>query len=240
MSGSKSSAPAVGRPETPAGRDEPLGLTVHSLPAVDADDLRRRTLGGRLRMLLVLLACAAPVVASYFTYYVIRPEGRTNYGTLVQPMRPVPVALPLKTLDGAAVEPASLRGQWLLVAVGSGACDAACEQRLYLQRQLREMLGRESDRVDKVWLVTDDASPRPELQAALASGDPVRVLRVPAAELARWLEPAPGQAPHDHLDIVDPMGMWMMRMPPAPEPARVKRDLERLLRASASWDQAGR
>jgi hypothetical protein len=36
------------------------------------------------------------------------------------------------------------------------------------------------------------------------------------------------------------MGMWMMRMPPAPEPARVKRDLERLLRASASWDQAGR
>lgn len=68
----------------------------------------------------------------------------------------------------------------------------------------------------------------------------MRVLRVPAAELARWLEPAPGQAPQDHLYIVDPMGMWMMRMPPAPEPARVKRDLERLLRASASWDQAGR
>ena len=138
------------------------------------------------------------------------------------------------------MEPASLRGQWLLVVVGSGACDAACEQRLYLQRQLREMLGRERDRVDKVWLVTDDASPRPELQAALASGDPVRVLRVPATELARWLEPAPGQAPHDHLYIVDPMGMWMMRMPPAPEPSRVKRDLERLLRASSSWDHAGR
>jgi hypothetical protein len=206
----------------------------------DEQALRRRTVGGRLKMLLVLLACAAPVIASYFTYYVIRPEGRTNYGTLIEPARPLPAAWPLTTLAGAAVEPASLRGQWLLVAVGSGACDAACEQRLYLQRQLREMLGRERDRVDKVWLVTDEATPRPELQAALSAGDPVQILRVPATALARWLEPAPGQAPHDHLYIVDPMGIWMMRMPPAPEPSRVKRDLERLLRASSSWDHAGR
>jgi hypothetical protein len=29
-------------------------------------------------------------------------------------------------------------------------------------------------------------------------------------------------------------------MPAAPEPAKVKRDLERLLRASASWDTPGR
>jgi hypothetical protein len=36
------------------------------------------------------------------------------------------------------------------------------------------------------------------------------------------------------------MGEWMMRMPAEPEPARVKRDLERLLRASSSWDLPGR
>jgi len=39
---------------------------------------------------------------------------------------------------------------------------------------------------------------------------------------------------------VDPMGEWMMRFPAQPEPARVKRDLERLLRASSFWDQPGR
>jgi hypothetical protein len=240
MSGSKSSAPAVGRPETPAGRDEPLGLTVHSLPAVDADDLRRRTLGGRLRMLLVLLACAAPVIASYFTYYVIRPEGRTNYGTLVQPARSIPPTMPLRELDGSPAQAAPLRGQWLLVVVGAAGCDAACEQRLLMQRQLREMLGRERDRLDKVWLVTDEAAPRPELLQALASGVPVRVLRVPEADLARWLEPQAGRALAEHLYVIDPMGLWMMRMPPAPDPAKVKRDLARLLRASSSWDQAGR
>ena len=58
--------------------------------------------------------------------------------------------------------------------------------------------------------------------------------------MARWLAPAEGQALEDHLYLVDPMGEWMMRLPPQPEPAKVKRDLERLLRASAGWDTPGR
>jgi len=39
------------------------------------------------------------------------------------------------------------------------------------------------------------------------------------------------------------MGHWMMRFPAGLDKAgagRAKRDLERLMRASASWDQAGR
>lgn len=219
---------------------EPVALTVHSTPVLDAQALRRRTVNGRLKMLWVLLACAAPVVASYLTYYVIRPEGRTNYGDLILPTRLVPAALPLTALDGQVVPPSSLRGQWLLVVVGPAGCDAACEQRLFAQRQLREMLGRERDRVDKVWLITDTAEVRPELRQALAAGEPTQALRVSPAALAAWLEPAPGQALESHLYLVDPMGAWMMRFPPDPEPARVKRDLDRLMRAASSWDRAGR
>ena len=234
MSGSNSSDPGVALPPR---APEPVGLTVHAVALPEV--AKRRRLGGRLQALLVLLACAAPVIASYFTYYVIRPDGRSNYSTLIEPMREVPAALPLATLDGQAVAPASLRGQWLLVAVGPGGCDSACEARLFMQRQLREMLGRERDRLDKVWLVTDDAPVRPDLRAALeASG--VQLLRVPAAELSAWLQPAAGQALQAHLYVVDPMGKWMMRPPVDPQPARLKRDLERLLRASSSWDTPGR
>ncbi len=75
---------------------------------------------------------------------------------------------------------------------------------------------------------------------AIAQGQPATVLRVPRDRLARWLESAPGHALADHLYIVDPMGRWMMRVPPQPDPAKLKRDLERLLRASASWDRPGR
>jgi hypothetical protein len=226
--------------------DEPLGLTVHSLPlpqdAVAGDS--RRTRLGRLKMLLVLAVCAAPVIASYFTYYVIRPEGRRNYGELIEPQRPLP-ALTAAWLDGQSMPLRALRGQWLLVSVSGGACDAACEKHLYLQRQLREGLGKDKDRLDWVWLVTDLTPVRESLRPALAQAT---VLRVDPLQLGQWLVAAPaGQLP-DHLYLVDPLGNWMMRFPAAFKTGEldtsaaknIKRDLERLLRASASWDQPGR
>ena len=238
MSGSNSSNPAAAPPVRPA--DEPLGLTVHSLPSTSGmvDDARRRT--GRVKMLLVLLACAAPVLASYFTFYVVKPSGGgAAYGTLIHPTVPMP-ALTGVDLDRRPVALPALQHQWLIVAVNGGACATACEQRLFMQRQLREMLGRERDRVDKLWLVTDDAPVNPTLRAALAATPAMQIVRLPRAQVAAWLTPAEGQALEDHLYLVDPLGRWMMRMPASPDPAKVKRDLDRLLRASGSWDQAGR
>ena len=169
MSGINSSA----RDAAPA--PEALSFTVHSMPAPDLQAQRRRQLGGRWRMLLVLLACAAPVLASYFAYYVWRPEGRTNYSDMILPTRAMPADLALRTLDGASVDAASLKGQWLLMVVGPAACDPACEQRVYLQRQLREMLGKERDRVDRIWLITDEAAPAaPLMEAAQATAGPAR------------------------------------------------------------------
>ena len=221
--------------------DEPLGLTVHTLPLPQdalADDAKR-TASGRRKMIIVLLVCAAPVVASYFTYYVIRPEGRRNFGELIDPQRPLP-ALTATAPDGKPVSLPSLKGQWLLVSVGGGACDASCERHLYLQRQLREGLGKDRDRIDWVWLVDDAAPVREALRPALSQA---MVLRVDGAQLSKWLAPAAGHKLADHLYVVDPIGNWMMRFPAALDvdsAAKAKRDLERLLRASASWDQAGR
>jgi hypothetical protein len=36
------------------------------------------------------------------------------------------------------------------------------------------------------------------------------------------------------------MGRWMMRAPPQLDAARFSRDIERVLRASSSWDTPGR
>ena len=236
MSGSNSSNPAA------APDVEPLHLTVHAMPRADvaADEAQRRTARGRAKMLLVLLACVAPVVASYLSFYVLRPEGRSNYATLIEPSRAIPAALPLTDLDGRTVSAASLKGQWLLVVVGHGACDRDCEQRLFMQRQLREMAGRERDRIDKLWLVTDDAPIAPALRAALEAAPATQVLRVPAAALQQWLAPAGGKSLESHLYVVDPMGQWMMRAPPHADPAKFKRDIDKLLRASSFWDRPGR
>lgn len=237
MPGSSSSSPAA----KPALPDEPLGLTVHSLPSPReaAEGDAGRTASGRRKMLAVLMVCAAPVIASYFTYYVVRPEGRRNFGELVDPQRPVPAAA-AADLEGKPVPLESLKGQWLLVVIGGGACTPECEHQLYLQRQLREGLGREKDRVDRVWFVNDAAAVRPELLPALKGA---AVLRIAPEALARWIDPAQGRKPEEHLYVVDPMGNFMLRFPAGLDTAgaaRAKRDLERLLRASSSWDKEGR
>ena len=190
-------------------------------------------------MLLLAAVCAAPVIASYFLYYVVRPDSRRSFGELIEPQREIPAAA-ATNLNGQPFDLTSLKGQWLLVSVAGGDCDAACQNNLYLQRQLREGLGREKDRVDWVWLVSDDTRIADALRPALSQAT---VARVPAPALERWLAPAAGHRLSEHLYVVDPMGHWMMRFPAnldTSTAAKAKRDLERLLRASASWDQPGR
>lgn len=223
-----------------AVQDEPLGLTVHAMPAIGQSVARSAdSRSGRWKMILVLLVCASPVVASYFTYYVVRPEGRRNFGDLIEPQRPLPV-IATQTLDGKAGELTALKNQWLLLSVAGGACDDRCEHNLYFQRQLRESLGREKERLDRVWLLNDEMPVREALLPALAAAT---VLRVAPNEVAQWLEPAPGKRLQDHLYLVDPLGNLMMRFPAdmdAAAAAKAKRDLDRLLRASSSWDKEGR
>ena len=219
--------------------DQPLGLTVHSMPAPQDLDPAVSTRSGRWKMLMVLLVCAAPVVASYVTYYLIRPQARQNFGTLIDPQRPLPDMQAVE-MSGNQTNVRTLKGQWLLISVAGGACDAQCQHHLYMQRQLREGVGKEKDRVDWVWLVSDDAAIAPSLLPALATAT---VLRVPSAQLQTWLQPEQGNALQDHFYVVDPLGNWMMRFPArmdVDQAPKVKRDMERLLRASAFWDTAGR
>ncbi len=218
--------------------DEPLTMTVHSLPQWDPDRARTaaNTRAGRWKMFLLLLVCAAPVVASYMMYYVVRPEGRRNYGELINPQRPLPAFTGVNA-QGQAVPLTELKEQWLLISVADSACDEACQSQLYVQRQLRETLGREKDRLDWVWLRTGSTPLNSELVQATAAAV---VLQVDAAQLRTWLEPAPGQRLEDHLYVVDPLGNWMMRFPANLDPKQAKRDLDRLLRASSFWDKAGR
>ena len=159
MSGIDSSAPA--------SPDSALlvNFSVHSLPST-RDATLRRSARGRWTMIAVLLVCAAPVIASFFTYFVVAPRGHTNYSELITPPRPLPASLPLADLAGAPVAPLSLRGQWLVIVVSGGACDGRCERYLWLQRQLHEAIGAEKDRVDKVWLVDDGVAPRAETLAS--------------------------------------------------------------------------
>lgn len=216
-------------------------LTVYSLPSASGQTQARRRLSGRWKMLALMLVCAAPVIASYLMFYVVRPEGRKNYGELIQPARTLP-AVQARLLDGTPYALPALQGQWLLVSVAGGACDEACQKRIYWTRQLREVMGRDKDRIERIWMVMDDvpvdAKLIPQVHAPL---NDAQALRVDAATLAAWLPATvPSQKIQDHLYVVDPYGNLMLRWPADIDAAKAKRDIHNLLRASGSWDQAGR
>lgn len=197
--------------------------------SLSPEEIRQRTRRGRLKMLAILLVCAAPVVASYFTYYVIRPEGRTNYGTLMQPLREVG-GLAGTDLDGAPASLEQFNGKWLLLAGAGARCDRACEHRLYLLRQIRLTAGKDRDRVERVWIVEPDT----EIPAGLlAAHEGLHVIRAARGAMAASGFPAEGgAAPEQHVWIVDPLGNLVMRYPVDLDPSRMKKDLLKLLKAS--------
>ena len=165
----------------------------------------------RSKLLLIGAVCLAPLVLGTLAYYYKWDVGSPgNYGEL---LAPTPLA-------GAPFE--RLRGKWLLVSVDASACDAWCEKKLYYLRQLRRAQGKDMDRVERLWLVTDGGKPRAELEQAIEG---TRI------EPAARLDAFPGR-PTDHIYLVDPFGNLMMRYPRDADPSRMLKDLQRLLRVA--------
>lgn len=199
-------------------------------PAIDTKRARKR---GRWMLWLVLLVCASPMIASYFTYYVIKPEKRNNYGTLIdQRAHPVP-AMATTTLDGRPQALEQFKGKWVMLMVGSGACPDVCQKQLFALRQLRLMQGKEADRIERVWLITDQ---EPLDTLVIREYDGTHMLRADATAVNQWLPVDNGTAPADHIYLIDPLGHLMMRFPKDPqlqEVRKVYKDIYKLLKASA-------
>jgi hypothetical protein len=230
-----------------------------NLPLSAGQGVRRRNLWPLWAVLAVTIA---PVIASYVMYYGVKPEGRTNYGDFVEPqvvletVAVTPVVSPqaesaFLALQAEAQTRRALqqlgdwRGRWLMVRVGPAACNEACQQELWLMRQVRLTTGRERDRVERLWVLTDNGQPDPAL---IAQHEGLWVVRLGDRKhhdqlVSNWLSVATrGQAATgataaqgsgaSNIWIVDPLGNLMMRFPDNPDPNGMKKDLNRLLKAS--------
>jgi hypothetical protein len=196
-----------------------------------------QTARGRWKLLLVIAVCAAPLLASYFMYYVVKPKGGvTNYGTLLDARQyPIP-AMASTLLDGRAATLADYRGKWIMLKVGPSTCLDACQDQLFAMRQLRTMQGKAMDRVERVWLITDN---EPLETMLLRVNDGTHMLRAPADVVQQWLPVQSGDSAADYVYLIDPLGNLMMRFPKgavSSDTARVgkvHKDLAKLLKASA-------
>ncbi len=174
-------------------------------------------------MLLVLLA--APIIASYALYFWgVRPDS-INYGELLEVK---PLAGTASNMgDQTIFRMRQLRGKWVLVSVDSGKCDEQCQQKLFYMRQVRLIQNREKDRIERLWLVDDGKAPAPEIVNKFEG-----TLLVDAQN-SDLLPALPADASsRDHIYVIDPIGNLMMRFPKDPDPAKMAKDIKRLLQVS--------
>jgi cytochrome oxidase Cu insertion factor (SCO1/SenC/PrrC family) len=189
----------------------------------------------RSRLMLGLLATLffGPVVVAAILYYIApgyRPDGRTNYGTLVDPARPLP-AFALVDADGRP-QPELLLGKWSLIQLGGGVCDTACAERLLQIRQLRLALGKDLNRMQRIYVAPDTT--------ALAAMRAEHAAEHPDARFLADTGPAGGRVadffqPQDAnaIYLVDPNGNWLMVYTGSIESKRMLKDLKTLMRLSS-------
>ncbi len=181
----------------------------------------------RLKLALIGLFFALPFALAWAAYRLHwTPGHKGNYGELLQPPRQVPGG-GLVGLDGKPFSLASLRGKWVMLQFDAARCDAYCERKLYFMRQLRVAQGKDRNRVERVWIVTDGGRPRRALMSAI---DGTYVVRAAGGTVAAGLPPRARAV--DHIYLIDPLGNLMMRFPRDPDPSKMLKDLKRLLKIS--------
>ena len=180
---------------------------------------------GRVQLLLIAAVFLGPLVLAAWLYFAgqgLTPEGRTNNGVLLQPIVNLPEALPASSLH------AHNDGYWVLLYANAGVCDEACEYSLYTLRQSRLMLGKEMDRLVRVFLHGDTAPDTVRL-----AEEHMGLIALLDSSLNELLD----SKKHEDLDaggyyLVDPLGNLVMYFEPDIEPSAMVEDIKHLLELS--------
>jgi len=180
---------------------------------------------GNRTLWLVAAVCIAPFVASFIAYYFYQPEGRINYGTLMDARQLPRTSMTLT--DGGAFTLKQLEGKWLFVVVDDAACDEYCEKKLWQIRQVRKTQGKYPERIERVWLITGQGDPAQRLRTEF---DGTWLVKAAGSKVLDAL-PVEGTL-RDHIYLVDPLGNLVLRYPRDADPSRMRKDLERLLKIS--------
>ena len=133
----------------------------------------------------------------------------------------------LRLADGSETEPDVLRHVWTLLYIDQGDCAELCQEALYRSRQVRTALGKESERIQRVFLRgsnVDLADDHPDLIVADARSAGARDL------IATF--PASAQPDTGNIYLIDPLGNLMMRFPLEDNPRGMLLDLKKLLKLS--------
>jgi hypothetical protein len=134
------------------------------------------------RMVLLLIAglpLTMMLAATWLWWFVMRGDldligmvGTANRGQLVQPPRQLQES-ELRDVDGRIFVLSELEPRWAMLVPAAGeACDASCENSLYMTRQIHIALGKEFNRVRRILVSDSPVADMPLAVAELSDGRP--------------------------------------------------------------------
>ncbi|MDR2220840.1 MAG: hypothetical protein LBE24_09750 [Methylobacillus sp.] len=188
---------------------------------------------GRRMLLIMLVLFLLPLLVVLIMVGLDYRPGGESHGELVKPPRAL-LAPALTDWQGRDFSAEQWKDKWHLVVIANETCDADCQQRVYLVRQVHVMLNKEMSRAQRVLIVPDTAD-----RAALETlqqkyPDLVILTGADAANLAQQFDlPDQPAATAGRVYIVDPLGNLMMSYPAGFDPRGLQKDMTRLL--NYSW-----
>ena len=187
------------------------------------DPTRQRA--GRLQLLLIAAVFLGPLLVAALLYYqggAVQPQGRTNHGALLEPIVNLSEELPNSAIHTYH------QHSWVLLYPQDAVCDAVCEDALYKLRQSRLMLGKEMDRLTRVFL---HGNTRPD--TVFLAEEHAGLMTIEDGSLARLLNnKKPAGLPANGYYLIDPLGNLVMYFRPDLDPSEMVDDIKRLLKLS--------
>ncbi len=184
---------------------------------------RRKDIKGRLQLALLSLVFFGPLILATWLYFSdsgLTPEGRTNHGALLEPI------VNVRESGSSTIERGD--GRWLLVYLNEGECEEECEFALYTLRQSRLMLGKEMDRLGRVFLHGDTAP-----DTVFIADQHAGLISTRDGSLSELLQnKKPAELAAGGFYLIDPLGNLVMYFHPGIDPSDMVEDIKRLLKHS--------
>lgn len=113
---------------------------------------------GKYTGYLLTLLFIAPMIGAWimFEYFpnVVASFGTTNHGNLVSPIRDVDITN-LRDMDGNKLDKDFFAHKWTMLYIDNSECDQVCQYNLNIMRQIRLAQGKEMQRVERLFVLTD-------------------------------------------------------------------------------------
>lgn len=154
------------------------------------------------------------LLTTLYYFYVVGTGielGTHNAGELIRPPKNINEISLQK--DGEARQWDITSGQWTFLVVGGGQCDEACQEQLYLARQIRLAMGKDLPRIDHVYLNLDEGIDEAMTSLIEDEHPQLKILYADREEALSWFareEPKMDLLQGISFYLVDPAGWVMM------------------------------